>query len=74
MAQVGCLACFYLIGVPLGSALGFLTNMQSAGLVFGLIIAQLSLNIYYAYLLWFKFDWDEITREIAETINSDESK
>ncbi|KAJ0837317.1 putative multi antimicrobial extrusion protein [Helianthus annuus] len=52
------LICFYLIGVPLGAFLGYLTSLEVKGIWIGMIGGVLAQIITLIYMIW-RTNWDD---------------
>ncbi|KAJ0439216.1 putative multi antimicrobial extrusion protein [Helianthus annuus] len=52
------LVCFYLIGIPLGALLGYLTSLEVKGIWIGMIGGVLTQTITLVYMTW-RTDWDD---------------
>ncbi|KAI7748422.1 hypothetical protein M8C21_007580, partial [Ambrosia artemisiifolia] len=52
------LVCFYLIGIPIGALLGYLTNLQVKGIWMGMIGGFVTETIALIYMVW-AINWDE---------------
>ncbi|KAI7725252.1 hypothetical protein M8C21_014648, partial [Ambrosia artemisiifolia] len=52
------LVCFYLIGVPLGALLGYLTSLEVKGIWIGMIGGVLTQTITLIYIIW-RTNWDD---------------
>ncbi|XP_071706113.1 protein DETOXIFICATION 24-like [Rutidosis leptorrhynchoides] len=50
--------CFYLIGIPLGALLGYLTTLAVKGIWIGMIGGVLIQTIVLVYMTW-RTDWDD---------------
>jgi len=55
-----------LMGVPFAYVLCFYTSMSISGLYLGLFFGVCVSNIWNAYLVWGKYDWGEISKNIKE--------
>ncbi|KAJ9563898.1 hypothetical protein OSB04_009058 [Centaurea solstitialis] len=62
------LVCFYVIGVPLGALLGYLTNLQVKGIWIGMICGVFAQTITLVYFTW-KTDWDDQVKKASERLN-----
>ncbi|XP_071709638.1 protein DETOXIFICATION 24-like [Rutidosis leptorrhynchoides] len=62
------LVCFYLIGVPFGAMLGYLTSLEVKGIWIGMICGVLTQTITLLYLNW-KTDWDLQVTRASERLN-----
>ncbi|XP_076950346.1 protein DETOXIFICATION 24-like [Bidens hawaiensis] len=61
------LLCFYLIGVPLGAFLGYLTSLQVKGIWFGMMGGVLTQTITLVYMTW-RTDWDDQVRKASQRL------
>ncbi len=52
--------------LPLGCFFAFYLDMDIYGLWLGYLIRAVIIAILYSYILWVKFDWNEIAREAKE--------
>ncbi|KAL8227927.1 hypothetical protein R6Q57_015511 [Mikania cordata] len=52
------LVCFYIIGIPVGALLGYLTSLQVKGIWIGMIGGVLTQTITLVYMTW-RTDWDD---------------
>ncbi|KAF3441476.1 hypothetical protein FNV43_RR15390 [Rhamnella rubrinervis] len=52
------LACYYVIGIPVGVVLGYVLNMQVKGVWIGMLFGTLVQTVVLIILTW-KTDWDE---------------
>ncbi|XP_048322015.2 protein DETOXIFICATION 21 [Ziziphus jujuba] len=52
------LACYYLIGIPVGLVLGYLLNMQSKGVWTGMLLGTFVQTVVIVIVTW-KTDWDK---------------
>ncbi|XP_075499111.1 protein DETOXIFICATION 24-like, partial [Primulina tabacum] len=50
--------CFYLIGLPIGLFLGYVTDLQVKGLWIGLLCGVISLTLALSFMMW-RISWDE---------------
>ncbi|KAI3796525.1 hypothetical protein L1987_39198 [Smallanthus sonchifolius] len=71
------LVCFYLIGIPLGALLGYLTSLGVKGIWIGMIGGVLTQTITLVYMIW-RTDWDDEVKKASERLsrfylNSDEN-
>ncbi|KAI3739060.1 hypothetical protein L2E82_29434 [Cichorium intybus] len=62
------LVCFYLIGIPMGALLGYLTNLQVKGIWIGMIGGIVTQTLVLLYLSW-KIDWDDQVKKAGERLN-----
>ncbi|KAJ0736846.1 putative multi antimicrobial extrusion protein [Helianthus annuus] len=62
------LVCFYLIGLPTGALLGYLTNLQVKGIWMGMIGGVVTETIALIYMAW-ATDWDEQVKKASERLN-----
>ncbi|KAI3719374.1 hypothetical protein L6452_20271 [Arctium lappa] len=58
------LVCFYVIGIPLGALLGFLTTLEVKGIWVGMIFGVLAQTITLGYLTW-RTDWDDQVKKAS---------
>ncbi|KAK9051462.1 hypothetical protein SSX86_028089 [Deinandra increscens subsp. villosa] len=61
------LVCFYLIGIPLGALLGYLTTLQVKGIWIGMIGGVLTQTIAVVYMIW-RTDWDNEVKKASERL------
>lgn len=59
--------CYYLIGIPLGALLGYMTTLEVKGIWIGLICGVLTQTITIVYMIW-KTDWDEQVKKASERL------
>ncbi|KAJ0736844.1 hypothetical protein HanLR1_Chr06g0200391 [Helianthus annuus] len=52
------LICFYVIGIPIGALLGYLTDLQVKGIWMGMIGGVVTETIALMYMAW-TTDWDK---------------
>ncbi|XP_024988916.1 protein DETOXIFICATION 24-like [Cynara cardunculus var. scolymus] len=62
------LVCFYVIGVPLGALLGYLTPLEVKGIWIGMICGVLTQTLTLIYLTW-RTNWDEQVKNASERLN-----
>ncbi|KAK1413409.1 hypothetical protein QVD17_35182 [Tagetes erecta] len=62
------LVCYYLIGIPTGALLGYLTSLQVKGIWIGMIGGIVSQSLALVYLTW-KTDWDDQVKKSLERLN-----
>lgn len=62
------LVCFYVIGIPLGALLGYLTPLEVKGIWIGMICGVLTQTITLVYLTW-RTDWDDQVKKASERLN-----
>ncbi|KAI7748425.1 hypothetical protein M8C21_007583, partial [Ambrosia artemisiifolia] len=62
------LVCFYLIGIPVGALLGYLTNLQVKGIWIGMIGGVVTQTIALIYMAW-ATDWDDQVKKASERLN-----
>ncbi|KAI7748424.1 hypothetical protein M8C21_007582 [Ambrosia artemisiifolia] len=62
------LVCFYLIGIPIGALLGYLTNLQVKGIWMGMIGGFVTETIALIYMVW-AINWDEQVKKASERLN-----
>ncbi|KAJ9563902.1 hypothetical protein OSB04_009062 [Centaurea solstitialis] len=61
------LVCFYVIGIPVGALLGYLTSLQVKGIWIGMIFGILTQTIILGYMTW-KTDWDDQVKKASERL------
>ncbi|KAJ0837153.1 putative multi antimicrobial extrusion protein [Helianthus annuus] len=61
------LVCFYLIGIPLGALLGYLTSLEVKGIWIGMIGGVLTQTITLIYMTW-RTDWDDQVKKASERL------
>ncbi|KAI7749937.1 hypothetical protein M8C21_024887 [Ambrosia artemisiifolia] len=61
------LVCFYLIGIPLGALLGYLTSLDIKGIWIGMIGGILSQTITLVYMTW-RTNWDDEVKKATERL------
>ncbi|XP_076932930.1 protein DETOXIFICATION 24-like [Bidens hawaiensis] len=61
------LVCFYLIGVPLGALLGYLTPLQVKGIWMGMMGGVLAQTIALIYMIW-RTNWDDEVKKASERL------
>ncbi|XP_023772739.1 protein DETOXIFICATION 24 [Lactuca sativa] len=62
------LVCFYVIGIPMGALLGYLTNLQVKGIWIGMIGGIVTQTLVLLYLAW-RIDWDDQVKKAGERLN-----
>ncbi|KAJ9558400.1 hypothetical protein OSB04_013014 [Centaurea solstitialis] len=62
------LVCFYVIGIPLGALLGYLTDLQVKGIWIGMICGIVTQTFALVYLTW-RTDWDDQVKKSLERLN-----
>ncbi|XP_071720015.1 protein DETOXIFICATION 24-like [Rutidosis leptorrhynchoides] len=62
------LVCYYIIGIPSGALLGYLTNLQVKGIWIGMIFGIVTQTLALMYLTW-KTDWDDQVKKSLERLN-----
>lgn len=62
------LVCFYLIGIPMGALLGYLTNLQVKGIWIGMIGGVVTQTLALVYMAW-TTDWDDQVKRASERLN-----
>ncbi|KVI00572.1 protein DETOXIFICATION 24-like [Cynara cardunculus var. scolymus] len=62
------LVCFYVIGIPLGALLGYLTDLQVKGIWVGMICGIVTQTLALVYLTW-RTDWDDQVKKSLERLN-----
>ncbi|XP_023772740.1 protein DETOXIFICATION 24 [Lactuca sativa] len=73
------LVCYYVIGIPMGALLGYLTDLQVKGIWIGMIGGIITQTLALIYLTW-RTDWDDQVKKAGERLNrfyvksSDESE
>ncbi|XP_076925735.1 protein DETOXIFICATION 24-like [Bidens hawaiensis] len=61
------LVCFYLIGIPLGALLGYLTPLQVKGIWIGMIGGVVAQTITLTYMIW-RTNWDDEVKKASERL------
>ncbi|KAK9051463.1 hypothetical protein SSX86_028090 [Deinandra increscens subsp. villosa] len=61
------LVCFYVIGIPLGALLGYLTSLEVKGIWIGMIGGVLTQTITLVYMTW-RTDWDGQVTKASERL------
>nr|XP_043623791.1 protein DETOXIFICATION 24-like [Erigeron canadensis] len=61
------LVCYYVIGVPLGALLGYLTSLEVKGIWIGMIGGVLTQTITLVYMTW-RTDWDAQVTKASERL------
>ncbi|XP_024987959.1 protein DETOXIFICATION 24-like [Cynara cardunculus var. scolymus] len=61
------LVCFYVIGIPLGGLLGYLTTLKVKGIWVGMIFGVLTQIITVGYITW-RTDWDGQVKKASERL------
>lgn len=62
------LVCYYIIGIPLGALLGYLTDLQVKGIWIGMIGGIVTQTLALMYLTW-RTDWDDQVKKAGERLN-----
>ncbi|KVH89266.1 Multi antimicrobial extrusion protein [Cynara cardunculus var. scolymus] len=62
------LVCFYLIGIPMGALLGYLTNLEVKGIWIGMIGGVVTQTLALVYMAW-RTDWDDQVKRASERLN-----
>ncbi|KAJ0559428.1 putative multi antimicrobial extrusion protein [Helianthus annuus] len=62
------LICFYVIGIPIGALLGYLTDLQVKGIWMGMIGGVVTETIALMYMAW-TTDWDKQVKKASERLN-----
>ncbi|KAL8260228.1 hypothetical protein R6Q59_028181 [Mikania micrantha] len=62
------LVCYYLIGVPTGALLGYMTNLQVKGIWIGMIGGIVAESLAIMYLTW-RTDWDDQVKKSRERLS-----
>ncbi|KAD5802768.1 hypothetical protein E3N88_14128 [Mikania micrantha] len=62
------LVCYYLIGVPTGALLGYMTNLQVKGIWIGMIGGIVVESLAIMYLTW-RTDWDDQVKKSRERLS-----
>ncbi|KAI3697281.1 hypothetical protein L6452_30180 [Arctium lappa] len=62
------LVCFYVIGIPLGALLGYLTDLQVKGIWVGMICGIVTQTLALVYLTW-RTDWDDQVKKSLDRLN-----
>ncbi|KAK1425151.1 hypothetical protein QVD17_20496 [Tagetes erecta] len=61
------LVCYYVIGIPLGALLGYVTPLQVKGIWIGMIGGVLTQTISIVYMVW-RTNWDEEVKKTSERL------
>ncbi|XP_076932926.1 protein DETOXIFICATION 24-like [Bidens hawaiensis] len=61
------LVSFYLIGIPLGVMLGYLTSLQVKGIWIGMIVGVLAQSLTLIYMMW-RTNWDDEVNKASERL------
>ncbi|KAL8268504.1 hypothetical protein R6Q59_002302 [Mikania micrantha] len=61
------LVCYYVIGIPLGALLGYLTPLEVKGLWIGMIVGVLTQTMTLLYITW-RTDWDDEVKKASERL------
>ncbi|KAK9051471.1 hypothetical protein SSX86_028098 [Deinandra increscens subsp. villosa] len=61
------LVCFYVIGIPLGTLLGYLTSLEVKGIWIGMIGGVITQTITLVYMTW-RTDWDDQVTKASERL------
>ncbi|XP_076950486.1 protein DETOXIFICATION 24-like [Bidens hawaiensis] len=62
------LVCYYLIGIPTGALLGYMTDLQVKGIWIGMIGGIVAQTLALMYLTW-RTDWDDQVKKSLERLN-----
>ncbi|XP_058079490.1 protein DETOXIFICATION 21-like [Magnolia sinica] len=62
------LACYYLIGIPLGVVLGYAIGFQVKGIWIGMLLGTVAQTLVLSYLTW-RTDWDDQVAKAATRLN-----
>ncbi|KAI3511251.1 hypothetical protein L1887_18399 [Cichorium endivia] len=62
------LVCFYVIGIPVGALLGYLTKLQVKGIWIGMIGGVATQTLTLMHLTW-RTDWDVQVKKAGERLN-----
>ncbi|KAL8268503.1 hypothetical protein R6Q59_002301 [Mikania micrantha] len=62
------LVCYYLIGIPLGALLGYLTTLEVKGIWIGMICGVLIQTIVLLYITW-RTNWEDQVKKTSERLN-----
>ncbi|KAL5547021.1 hypothetical protein UlMin_006708 [Ulmus minor] len=62
------ICCYYVIGIPLGVVLGYVSPLQVKGLWIGMQCGVLTQTIVLSYIMW-KIDWDGQVNKASERLN-----
>ncbi|KAK1425119.1 hypothetical protein QVD17_20464 [Tagetes erecta] len=62
------LVCYYLIGIPLGALLGYITSLQVKGIWIGMIGGVLTQTISIAYMTW-RTNWDNEVKKASKRMS-----
>ncbi|KAK1425153.1 hypothetical protein QVD17_20498 [Tagetes erecta] len=61
------LVCYYVIGIPLGALLGYVTPLQVKGIWIGMIGGVLTQTISIVYMVW-RTNWDKEVKKTSERL------
>ncbi|KAJ9563901.1 hypothetical protein OSB04_009061 [Centaurea solstitialis] len=61
------LVCFYVIGLPVGGLLGYLTTLKVKGIWVGMLFGVLTQTITVSYITW-RTDWDDQVKKASERL------
>ncbi|XP_076950341.1 protein DETOXIFICATION 24-like [Bidens hawaiensis] len=61
------LVCFYLIGIPVGALLGYVTTLEVKGIWLGMIGGVLTQTITLVYMTW-RTDWDDQVERASQRL------
>ncbi|KAJ9563899.1 hypothetical protein OSB04_009059 [Centaurea solstitialis] len=61
------LVCYYVIGLPVGGLLGYLTTLKVKGIWTGMIFGVLTQTIIVGYITW-RTDWDDQVKKASERL------
>ncbi|KAJ9563903.1 hypothetical protein OSB04_009063 [Centaurea solstitialis] len=61
------LICFYVIGLPVGGLLGYLTTLKVKGIWAGMLFGVLTQTITVSYITW-RTDWDDQVKKASERL------
>nr|GEX44194.1 protein DETOXIFICATION 24-like [Tanacetum cinerariifolium] len=62
------LVCFYLIGIPIGALLGYLTSLEVKGIWIGMIGGVVTQTVALIYMAW-TTDWDDQVKRATERLD-----
>ncbi|KAJ9565525.1 hypothetical protein OSB04_001491 [Centaurea solstitialis] len=62
------LVCFYVIGVPMGALLGYLTSLKVKGIWLGMIGGVVTQTLALVYMAC-RTDWDDQVKRASERLN-----
>ncbi|CAI9292370.1 unnamed protein product [Lactuca saligna] len=60
--------CFYLIGIPAGALLGYMTNLKVKGIWIGMIGGVVTQTFALVYMVW-TTDWDDQVKRASDRLN-----